>query len=109
MIQADPSSMKQVFLNLIKNAEEACGSGGELVIKTEYIPPSAKITFSDNGPGIPPEMIHRIFEPFFTTKSAGMGVGLAISRRIIEAHNGKIEVSNILPKGTKFSIILPVE
>jgi two-component system nitrogen regulation sensor histidine kinase GlnL len=108
MIQADASSLKQVFLNLIKNAAEACGSGGELEIKTACDPPWIKITFSDDGPGIPPELVNRIFEPFFTTKARGMGVGLAICQRIIQAHNGRIEINNRLPKGTQFNIFLPV-
>jgi len=108
IVQADASFLKQVFLNLIKNATEACGPGGELEIKTASDPPWIKISFSDNGPGIPPELVNRIFEPFFTTKSRGMGVGLAICQRIIQAHNGRIEVNNRLPKGTQFNIFLPV-
>lgn len=106
-IQADASLISQVFLNLIKNVVETCGSDGELVIKTESIPPWVKISFSDDGPGIPPELLNRIFEPFFTTKTTGMGMGLAICQRIIQAHNGRIEVDNLLPKGTQFSIFLP--
>jgi signal transduction histidine kinase len=108
MIQADAVSMKQVFLNLIKNAADACDPDGELIIKTEYNPPWVKINFSDNGTGIPPELMNRIFEPFFTTKTKGMGMGLAISQRIIQSHGGRIEVNNILPKGTQFSILLPI-
>jgi signal transduction histidine kinase len=108
MVQADASSLKQVLLNLIKNAAEACGPSGELEIKTVSDPPWVKISFSDDGPGIPPELVNRIFEPFFTTKSRGMGVGLAICQRIIQAHNGRIEVNNRLPKGTQFNIFLPV-
>ena len=107
MIQADASSLKQVFLNLIKNAAEACGPGGELEIRTASDPPWVKISFSDDGPGIPPELVNRIFEPFFTTKARGMGVGLAICQRIIQAHDGRIEVKNRLPKGTQFNIFLP--
>ena len=106
-VLADASLLKQVFLNLIKNAEEACGSGGELVIQTETNPPWLRISFSDNGPGISDENIKRIFEPFFTTKSAGMGMGLAICQRIIQAHGGRLEVKNRLPKGTEFTILLP--
>jgi signal transduction histidine kinase len=108
MVKADAVSMKQVFLNLIKNAADACGSNAELIIKIEYNPPWVKINFSDNGSGIPPELMNRIFEPFFTTKTKGMGMGLAISQRIIQSHGGRIEVNNILPKGTQFSILLPV-
>ncbi len=108
IVQADASFMKQVFLNLIKNATEACAPGGELVIETASDPPWIKISFSDDGPGIPPELVNRIFEPFFTTKTRGMGVGLAVCQRIIQAHNGRIEVNNGLPKGTQFNIFLPV-
>jgi signal transduction histidine kinase len=108
IVQADASFLKQVFLNLIKNATEASGPSGELEIKTVSDPPWVKISFSDDGPGIPPELVNRVFEPFFTTKARGMGVGLAICQRIIQAHNGRIEVINRLPKGTQFNIFLPV-
>jgi signal transduction histidine kinase len=107
-IMADASLLRQVFLNLIKNAEEACGSEGEIVIKTETLPPWFRISFSDNGPGISAENLNRVFEPFFTTKSAGMGMGLAICRRIMLAHGGGLEVKTRLSKGTEFIILLPV-
>ena len=107
VVQADASFLKQVFLNLIKNATEACGPGGELEIKTASDPPWIRISFSDNGPGVPPELVNRIFEPFFTTKSSGMGVGLAICQRIIQAHAGRMEINNRLPTGTQFNIFLP--
>ncbi len=107
-VQADASLIRQVFLNLIKNAGEACGSDGKLLIRMENAPPFLKISFTDNGPGIPQELMERIFEPFFTTKTAGMGVGLAISQRIVQAHGGRIEVKNLIPKGTRFSVFLPL-
>lgn len=107
LINADPSLLKQVFINLIKNGREACGPEGELVIKTEPLPPWVVVTFSDNGPGIPSEIIDRIFEPFFTTKPSGLGVGLSICQRIMEAHNGRIEVNSLLPEGTEFALFLP--
>jgi signal transduction histidine kinase len=107
-IQADPSLMKQVFLNLIKNAAEACGPSGTVVIKTGSTAPWMEISFTDNGPGISPELLRRIFEPFFTTKTTGMGVGLAICKRIVEAHQGRIEANNLVPKGTQFSVFLPM-
>lgn len=107
-IKADAVSMKQVFLNMIKNAADSCGPDGELIIKTEYIRPWVKISFSDNGTGIPAGSQNRIFEPFFTTKTKGMGMGLAICQQIVQSHGGRIEVNNILPKGVRFSILLPV-
>jgi signal transduction histidine kinase len=107
-VKADASLLKQVFLNLIKNAEEACGPEGEMVIKTETLPPWFRITFSDNGPGISAETLNRIFEPFFTTKSAGMGMGLAICRRILLAHGGELDAKNRLPNGAEFTVLLPI-
>jgi len=108
-LHADASLMKQVFLNLIKNATEACGPAGTVVVKTESTTPWVKISFTDNGPGISHELLNRIFEPFFTTKTTGMGIGLAICQRIVEAHQGRIEASNLAPKGTQFSVFLPVQ
>jgi len=107
-VQADASLIRQVFLNLIKNAGEACGFDGKLLIRLDNAPPFLKISFTDNGPGIPQELMERIFEPFFTTKTTGMGVGLAISQRIVQAHGGRIEVKNLIPKGTRFSVFLPL-
>lgn len=107
-VQADASLIRQVFLNLIKNAGEACGSDGKLLIRLDNAPPFLKISFTDNGPGIPKDLMERIFEPFFTTKTTGMGVGLAISQRIVQAHGGRIEVKNLIPKGTRFSVFLPL-
>jgi signal transduction histidine kinase len=107
-IQADASLLKQVFFNLIKNANEACDPEGELVIKTEVASSWYRTSFSDNGSGIPSGNLKRIFEPFFTTKSTGMGMGLAICQRIVQAHGGRLEVKNRLPRGTEFTILLPI-
>jgi signal transduction histidine kinase len=106
--QADASLLKQVFFNLIKNANEACDPEGELVIKTEVASSWYRTSFSDNGSGIPSGNLKRIFEPFFTTKSSGMGMGLAICQRIVQAHGGRLEVKNRLPRGTEFTILLPI-
>ncbi|HSQ78544.1 MAG TPA: ATP-binding protein [Nitrospirota bacterium] len=107
-VHADASSLRQVFLNLIKNASESCGENGELMIKTEHIQTGVKVTFIDNGRGIPPELIRQIFEPFFTTKTSGMGMGLAICRKIVEAHSGRIEARNAASGGAEFSLYLPI-
>ncbi len=108
-IQADPSLLKQVFINLIKNSFESCGASGELGISTKLDSPWVKISFLDDGPGIPAEIADRIFEPFFTTKPAGMGLGLAISNNIVKAHNGRIEARNRSSGGTEITIFLPVK
>ncbi len=107
-VQADASMLKQVFLNLVKNAAEACAGRGELIIRTEKSRKRVTITFFDNGEGVPPDALARIFEPFFTTKRSGMGMGLAICRKIIEAHGGRIEAKNTDPAGAVFTIFLPV-
>jgi signal transduction histidine kinase len=67
-----------------------------------------KISFTDNGSGISPELLNRIFDPFFTTKTTGMGVGLAICKKIVDAHQGRIEATPLVPGGTQFSVFLPV-
>jgi signal transduction histidine kinase len=107
-VPADAALLRQVFLNLIKNASEACGPGGELFIRTEKVSPSVRISFSDNGHGVSEDYLDEIFRPFFTTKSHGIGMGLPISLRIVHAHGGSLEVKSGKPKGTEFSILLPV-
>jgi signal transduction histidine kinase len=106
-VQADAAAMKQVFLNLVKNAAEACAGAGELVIRTGRDQRGVIITFRDSGEGIPQAVLRNIFEPFVTTKRSGMGMGLAISRRIVEAHDGRIEARNEEPVGAAISITLP--
>jgi signal transduction histidine kinase len=108
-VQADASMLKQVFLNLVKNAAEACAGGGELIIRTEGSRKRVTITFLDNGEGVPSDALARIFEPFFTTKRSGMGMGLAICRKIVEAHGGRIEAKNADPAGAVFTIYLPAQ
>lgn len=108
-VQADASMLKQVILNLVKNAAEACSGGGELIIRTEGSRKRVTTTFLDNGEGVPSDALARIFEPFFTTKRSGMGMGLAICRKIIEAHGGRIEAKNADPAGAVFTIFLPVQ
>jgi signal transduction histidine kinase len=104
--RSDPQTLRQVFINLIKNAQEACGADGLLRIATEYVHPSIKITFKDAGKGIPPEILPRIFEPFVSTKTNGMGLGLAICRRLVDLNGGTIEASNEVG-GACFVIHLP--
>ncbi|MCX7994820.1 MAG: cache domain-containing protein [candidate division WOR-3 bacterium] len=111
-INIDPGQIQQVLINIIMNAVEAMKGYGVLKIKTEFSEDKnfAIISISDTGPGIKPEHIKKIFEPFFTTKEAshGVGLGLSISKRIIEDHNGTIEVHSELGKGATFKIKLPI-
>lgn len=106
---ADESRLQQALINLLLNAVEAMGHGGELTVATEAGGGSLRISIRDTGSGIAPENFGLIFDTFFTTKKHGTGLGLAISRRMVEEHHGKIEVQSEVGKGSTFSILLPVQ
>ncbi len=118
-IQANPDYLRHLFLNLILNAADAMPEGGTLCIRTslesmessgeEGEKPAIRIDFIDTGTGMSPEVLEHIFEPFFTTKADGSGLGLSISREIVQAHGGRIAVESREGEGTTFSIWLPVE
>jgi PAS domain S-box-containing protein len=98
-VQGFPGELRQVFTNLITNAGDAAGPGGRVQVLLESSPtdsrPGAIVTISDSGPGIPPELQAKLFQPFFTTKGEqGTGLGLWVSRGIVEKHGGTIELSN---------------
>ncbi len=111
--QCDPGQIEQVLLALIINAIDAMPRGGNLWVSTKLDANAREITLriQDDGLGISPEILSRIFEPFLTTKQAGKGVGLglAVSRNVIEAHRGRIEVQSEVGKGTTFTVSLPLE
>jgi signal transduction histidine kinase len=111
IIMADQLQLQQVLLNLLLNAIDAMPQGGTLTINTacDDDMSSIKIEISDSGQGISDKDMNKIFQPFFTTKSRGTGMGLAITRRIIEEHGGSISVSSEYGRGTTFTIVLPVE
>jgi signal transduction histidine kinase len=102
--------MSRVFANIISNAVQAMSSrGGELNIDTGEENEFIWLKFRDNGCGIPPENLEKIFEPLFTTKPKGIGLGLAISRRLVEQNGGKMEVTSQVGQGTTFTIKFPRE
>lgn len=105
----DKEQIRQVFLNLILNAIQAMPDGGELKLGGQLSGEGrfVKLQFKDSGIGIPQEHIGRIFDPFYTTKDNGIGLGLSIVHRIIDQHQGRIEVDSNLGKGTLFTIWLP--
>ena len=105
----DVDKMKRVFINLIKNAIEAMPNGGNLTVTSEKTGDTVKIAFADTGTGISEENLKKLFGPLFTTKAKGMGLGLAICKRIVEAHGGKISVESAVDKGTTFTITVPVK
>ncbi|MEW6303615.1 MAG: ATP-binding protein [Verrucomicrobiota bacterium] len=104
----DPAQIKQVLVNLIKNAMQAMTRGGELTLQTGHTPDRAWVVVRDTGGGIPQEQINRIFEPFFTTKKKGSGLGLMIVQRIVREHGGRIDVESHEGRGTTFRIWLPL-
>ena len=112
LVMTDPAGIRQVLNNLIINASDALGDkGGELKLSTRIDPVKDNLLvleLQDNGPGFPAELLDRIFEPYVTTKTSGSGLGLPISRRIIEENSGTMRATN-LPKGGAVVIIqLPV-
>ena len=107
-IRADRQQLRQVLLNLVSNAYDAMPDGGLLVIEADQDGESVRFTVSDTGGGIAPEARPHLFEPFFTTKAKGIGLGLAVSNRIVEAHGGTLEVATHEATGASFSVVLPV-
>jgi PAS domain S-box-containing protein len=107
---ADNLQLRQVFTNILLNAKESIEKNGTITIKTLYDTGSntINIEISDTGTGVEKPIVNRIFQPFFTTKSKGSGLGLAITKRIIEEHDGSIEVTNRPGSGALFHISLPV-
>jgi len=104
----DASQMKQVLVNLIKNAMQAMTRGGRLTIQTGQTPETVWVSIADTGGGIAPDQISHIFEPFYTTKKKGTGLGLMIVQRIVRQHGGRIEVESNVGQGTTFRISLPL-
>src|SRR5690606_19344458 len=87
---ADEGQLRQVFLNLLRNSREAMAAGGTLTVRSRAQDGEVEVELSDTGRGMPPEVRERIFEPFFSTKERGTGLGLAVSRQIVQAHGGSI-------------------
>jgi len=108
-VNCDENQLKQVFINLFKNAIDAMPNGGKVTVQTEQVNQSVKITVKDEGEGIPPEFMEKIGEPFITTKENGNGLGLMITYKIIENHRGHMCVESEVGKGSTFTIILPCE
>ncbi|MDA8234506.1 MAG: PAS domain S-box protein [Clostridia bacterium] len=110
LIKVDREQVKQVLINLARNALEAMPNGGTLTINACYEEGNIIFQVTDTGRGIPTEELERIFDPFFTTREdlGGTGLGLTVAHRIVETHGGHIQVESIVGKGSKFSVILPV-
>lgn len=107
-VPCDPAQIKQVFVNLVRNAMQAMSRGGELKVETGANNEAVFISISDSGSGIPEEKLNQLFQPFFTTKKKGSGLGLMIVQRIIREHAGRIDVESKPGKGTTFRVWLPL-
>ena len=104
----DAAQIKQVLVNLIKNAMQAMTKSGTLTVQTGIGPDGVWVRIADTGGGIPQETINRIFEPFYTTKKKGTGLGLLIVQRIVREHGGRIELESLVGQGTSFRVWLPI-
>jgi signal transduction histidine kinase len=121
LIHADQHQLTQLFTNLLTNAYEALGGDGRVVINAgiAQLPGDASaedapreavlVEISDDGPGMSQDVADKIFDPFFTTKAQGSGLGLAIVRKIVDAHDGRIDLRTAVRGGTSISVMLPIE
>ena len=108
LVYGNQDRLTQLLLNVVKNALQAMPDGGTVRIKAGIEGRHATVRVSDNGPGISQEDLSRIFEPFFTTKARGTGLGLALCRKIVEEHKGKITVQTVVGEGTAVTITFPI-
>ena len=106
-VLADVAQLRQLLLNLVRNAREAMPGGGGLRVSTRGGEGSVEIEVRDTGPGIDPARLQRIFDPFFTTKERGTGLGLAMAQEIAQEHGGQLTCQSVLGKGTAFVLQLP--
>jgi two-component system nitrogen regulation sensor histidine kinase GlnL len=121
-LEADANQLRQLFTNLLTNAFEALEGTGRISVgatlqptevdpdsfEVSYLPPKLQVTITDNGPGVPADLRDKVFSPFFTTKARGSGLGLAIVRKIVDAHDGRIDMVVGEQGGTSFRVTLPI-
>ena len=112
VMDVDRTMMSQAFVNLIENALQAMPDGGSLMLRAEAGfsdgGRTLRVSISDTGVGMDREALTRAFEPYFSTKGTGTGLGMAIARRAVEEHRGKIELTSAPMKGTTARVILPL-
>jgi signal transduction histidine kinase len=108
IVRGDGEKLRQAFLNIVINALQATPAGGRVSITLNKGDSGLVISFRDSGSGIAPDNLQRIFEPFYTTKTDGTGLGLAVTRKIIEAHGGKLAIESEAGQGTTVSVSLPM-
>jgi len=108
LITMDPEKLTQAFINIMKNGMQAMGQGGTLRIEAKPLKQGVEVIISDSGCGIPPEQMETIFNYYYTTKEKGVGLGLPIAHRIIEAHGGQLKIESRVGSGTKVIVTLPI-
>jgi signal transduction histidine kinase len=106
-VYVDPRQIMQVLTNLVVNGYQAMPEGGELTISVQVRGDEVALSITDTGHGISEENLHKLFEPLFTTKAKGIGLGLAVSKNLLESNGGNIEVESIEGIGTTFTVLLP--
>jgi signal transduction histidine kinase len=103
----DPQQIGQVLANLISNAYQAMPNGGKVTVTAQARANEVSLSIADTGQGMPAETMAKVFEPLFTTKAKGVGLGLAVSKNLVEINGGKIEVESAEGQGSSFTLILP--
>jgi two-component system NtrC family sensor kinase len=106
-VAGHPQKLRQVVLNLVKNAAEAAGGAGNIEVRIEAGAGGARLVVRDSGPGLSRDAWTKLFEPFFTTKESGTGLGLAVSQGIVHAHGGQIDAESLPEGGARFTVRLP--
>lgn len=107
MVPIDEAQVRQALVNLVRNAREAMEDGGTVTLAVSSVEEGAVLEVIDEGPGIPEDVRLRIFDPFFTTKATGTGLGLPLTKQIVEAHGGSISCEAAEPRGTRFRLAFP--
>jgi signal transduction histidine kinase len=106
-IWVDPQQIGQVLTNLVTNAYQAMPEGGRLTLSAQASLEGVRLAVSDTGVGMSPETLEKIFEPLFTTKATGIGLGLVVSKNLVDVNGGVITVESVPGKGSSFIILLP--
>src|SRR6202049_4373542 len=107
-VEHDSDQIHQLLLNLLLNALQAIDANGKITVTVKPLGANAGVEVADNGRGIAPDHLPNIFRPFYTTKGDGTGLGLSLARRIVEDHQGRIDVTSAVGKGTTFAVVLPL-
>ena len=109
LLRVDANQLKRVFQNIVENAVDAMSQNGTLTITSREFDGFVEVAFKDTGKGIPDEIRKQLFKPFYTTKIKGMGIGLAICQKFVQAHNGTISVESEKGRGSTFTVRLPID